>query len=159
MFAITAEQVGVALLAQKKMLATAESCTGGWLAEAVTAIPGSSQWFERGFVTYSNTAKIEMLGVRQENLEKFGAVSEPTAREMAEGALRNSHAQVTIATTGIAGPAGGTTIKPVGTVCFAWAFSASETKMATKLFHGDRRAIREQAVAFALQNLLRHLEK
>ena len=151
------EQLASALLAQGKMLTTAESCTGGWVAEAITAISGSSQWFERGFITYSNLAKVEMLGVSQESLAKFGAVSEQTAKEMAEGALQNSHAQVAIATTGIAGPIGGTTVKPVGTIWFAWAFVGAETKTVKQLFKGDRQAIRKKAVAFALQTLLQQL--
>src|SRR5450631_4267689 len=102
------------------MLVTAESCTGGGIGEAVTMVPGSSEWFERGFITYTNTAKREMLGVRAETLEQYGAVSEPTVREMAAGALAASHAQVAVAVSGVAGPAGGTPDKPVGMVCLAW---------------------------------------
>ena len=153
-----AQQVGEVLLTQQAMLATAESCTGGGVAEAMTAISGSSQWFDRGFVTYSNTAKQEMLGIAEKTLQNFGAVSEQIAKEMAEGALQNSHAQVALSTTGIAGPDGGSVAKPVGTVCFAWAFSDIETQTTTQLFSGDRAVIREQAVVFALQQLLIQLK-
>src|SRR5258708_6846429 len=113
---ILAERVGQLLKAHKLMLTTAESCTGGQIAEAITQIAGSSQWFDRGFVTYSNAAKQEMLGVKKITLEQAGAVSAETAAEMAEGALRHSHAQISIAVTGIAGPTGGSVDKPVGTV-------------------------------------------
>src|SRR5690349_23776495 len=113
-----AERVGRALLARNLMIATAESCTGGWIAEAITSVPGSSSWFERGFVTYTYISKREMVGVRGETLEKHGAVSEPVVCEMVLGAIQASHAQVGIAVSGIAGPSGGTTEKPVGTVCF-----------------------------------------
>src|ERR1035437_4219013 len=111
--------VGAKLRAKGLMLTTAESCTGGWVAQAVTAIAGSSAWFERGFVTYSDAAKQEMLGVSARTLAAHGAVSEQTARKMAIGALAHSHAQVALAITGIAGPDGGSAEKPVGTVCFA----------------------------------------
>ena len=114
-----AEAVGRALSARGYKLVTAESCTGGWLAQAITAVPGSSGWFERGFVVYSNASKCEVLGVRAETLARFGAVSIETAAEMAEGALQASHADVSVAITGIAGPAGGDADKPVGTVCLA----------------------------------------
>ncbi len=153
-----AAQVGTVLLAKRKKLVTAESCTGGGLAAAITAIAGSSQWFERGFITYSNIAKIEMLGVMEKNLENFGAISKQTARQMAEGALQRSQAQVAIATTGIAGPGGGSDLKPVGMVCFAWAFSGNETKTTTQYFEGDRQAIRQQAIIFALETLLKKLD-
>src|SRR5215831_857510 len=116
-----ARRVGSRLRRRGLMLATAESCTGGWIAQAVTSVAGSSDWFERGFVTYSNEAKKEMLGVRAATLSRHGAVSEEAAREMASGALKRSGAHVAIAVTGIAGPGGGTREKPVGTVCFAWA--------------------------------------
>src|SRR5512135_3018157 len=115
-----AMQVGAGLKARGLMLATAESCTGGWVAQAVTAIAGSSDWFDRGFVTYSDAAKQEMLGVSAGTLGRHGAVSEHTAREMAAGALAHSRAQVALAITGIAGPGGGSSEKPVGMVCFAW---------------------------------------
>ncbi len=141
-------------MARGQRLATAESCTGGGLAEVVTSIPGSSAWFERGFVTYSNDAKSEMLGVSAETLRRFGAVSEQCAREMAEGALRHSRADIGVAITGIAGPEGGSADKPVGTVWIAWAGRDRPTVVVLKNFGGDRRAIRAQAVEAALEGLL-----
>lgn len=149
-----AANVGEALKAQGLMLATAESCTGGWIAQACTAVPGSSNWFERGFVTYTYISKREMLGVSQETLGAHGAVSEQTVREMVAGALANSHAQVAVSVSGTAGPTGGTPEKPVGTVCFAWAVKNGEPKSAVKRFNGDREAVRRQAVRFALEGLL-----
>ncbi|HYA39609.1 MAG TPA: CinA family protein [Candidatus Methylomirabilis sp.] len=149
-----ARAVGHELKKQGLMLTTAESCTGGWVAQIVTSVSGSSEWFERGFVTYTNIAKREMLGVKTTILSRHGAVSEPTARAMAEGALANSHAQVAVAITGIAGPTGGTPEKPVGTVCFAWAGRKRDSVSAKHLFSGDREGIRRQAVAVALQGLL-----
>ncbi len=118
---LLAERLGRELLNRGEWLATAESCTGGWAAQAVTAVAGSSAWFDRGFVTYSNDAKIEMLGVTATTLERHGAVSEATARAMAQGALKHSRAIWALAITGIAGPTGGTPAKPVGMVCLAWA--------------------------------------
>ena len=149
-----AEQVGTALKVHGLMLATAESCTGGWVGEVVTAIPGSSQWFERGFVTYTNVAKQEMLGVSPETLEQHGAVSEPTVREMVEGALRHSHAQIGVAISGIAGPGGATPSKPVGTVCLAWAMKDREVRSKTQHFAGNRQDVRRQAVVVALNGIL-----
>ncbi|MGH8580564.1 MAG: nicotinamide-nucleotide amidase [Gammaproteobacteria bacterium] len=131
-------------------VATAESCTGGWLGQAITSVGGSSQWYERGFITYSNEAKQEMLGVRLETIARHGAVSEQVAREMAEGALARSRAELGIAVTGIAGPEGGSTEKPVGTVCFAWAHAGRLALAETKRFGGDRAAIRAHSVAHAL---------
>jgi nicotinamide-nucleotide amidase len=145
---------GSRLKARGLKLATAESCTGGWVAQAVTAIAGSSDWFERGFVTYSNEAKQEMLGVRAETLERTGAVSEETALEMAHGALRASRAQVAVSITGVAGPTGGTPAKPVGLVCFGWALAGGRADTATKHFPGDREQVRRQSVIFALQGVL-----
>ncbi len=139
------------------LLATAESCTGGWVAQLVTSVPGSSAWFERGFVTYTNTAKREMLEVSNATLENFGAVSEETAREMALGALMHSHAQVSLAVSGIAGPAGGTSAKPVGSVCFAWAGLGRKTYSHTRYFSGDRASIRQLATGAALQGMLNFL--
>lgn len=136
------------------MLACAESCTGGWVAEIVTAAPGSSTWFERGFVTYSNDAKREMLGVSQEILLNHGAVSEETAQAMAQGALSHSHAQVTLAITGIAGPGGGSPGKPVGTVCFAWCMKGASVSSETQHFPGTRETIRRQAAIHALNGVL-----
>lgn len=147
-------RLGIALKAQGLMLATAESCTGGWVAQAVTAVPGSSQWFERGFVTYTYISKREMLGVSQQTLGTHGAVSEQTVREMVAGALANSHAQVAVAISGTAGPDGGTAEKPVGTVCFAWSVKNGEPKSATRHFPGDREAVRRAAVEFALTGVL-----
>jgi nicotinamide-nucleotide amidase len=149
--------VGQALKRQGLMLATAESCTGGWIAQTVTAVAGSSAWFDRGFVTYSNRAKHELLQVPLATLEQFGAVSEATARAMAEGALRASHADVTLAVTGIAGPAGGSAEKPVGTVWFAWAGKRHVTLARMHHFDGDRAAVRRQAVATALNGLIEFL--
>jgi nicotinamide-nucleotide amidase len=135
-------------------LATAESCTGGGVAAACTRIPGSSEWFERGMVTYTNVAKREMLGVSEETLGAHGAVSEEVAREMAAGALRHSHAEVSVAVTGIAGPGGGVPGKPVGTVHFAWAVRGGDIQARKFLFKGDRAAVRLQSVAVALQGLI-----
>lgn len=149
-----ANELGKALKARGWMLALAESCTGGMTAAAVTSIPGSSGWFDRGFVTYSNEAKIQMLGVKAETLEKFGAVSEETAREMALGALKNSLAQIACSITGIAGPDGGTVEKPIGTVCFAWATKNQPVKSLTSHFTGDRHSIRQQSAHAALAGLL-----
>ncbi len=154
-----ARLAGEALRARGLMLAVAESCTGGWIAQSVTAVDGSSGWFERGFVTYANIAKREMLGVPEDTLARCGAVSEATVRAMAEGALRYSHAQIALAVTGIAGPTGGTPEKPVGAVWFAWAGRNRETESARLAFDGDRAAIRRQAVAAALQGLLEFLGK
>ena len=148
---------GTRLKARGLKLVTAESCTGGWVAEAVTAIPGSSDWFERGFVTYSNEAKREMLGVRAETLDRTGAVSEETALEMARGALEASRAQVAVSITGVAGPTGGTATKPVGMVCFGWALGGGGADTTTKHFKGDRGEVRRQSVVFALQGLIERI--
>lgn len=153
-----AEQVGQALQARALMLATAESCTGGWIAAAVTMVPGSSKWFERGFVTYTYISKREMLGVSADTLAAHGAVAEPTVREMARGALAASHAQIAVAVSGTAGPGGGTLDKPVGTVCFAWSAEDGKAHSETRHFAGDREAVRRQAVAYALEGVLRLLE-
>jgi nicotinamide-nucleotide amidase len=138
------------------MLATAESCTGGWVAEAVTSIAGSSGWFERGYVTYSNAAKRENLGVSQRTLLRHGAVSEQTAREMARGALRKSRASIAVSITGIAGPGGAVPGKPVGTVCFAWA-QGRKIRSETKRFSGGRSRVRRQSVVHALRGVLKWL--
>ena len=150
--------VGSRLKAKGLLLATAESCTGGWVSQAATAIAGSSDWFERGFVTYSNDAKMEMLGVKADTLRTHGAVSEETAREMAAGALCHSKAQVALAITGVAGPAGGTPDKPVGMVCFAWAVSGGAISSGTHHYKGDRERVRRQSVIAALQGVLERLE-
>lgn len=149
-----AADLGSALKQKGYMLTTAESCTGGLVGATITEIAGSSAWFERGFVTYSNQSKIDLLGVSPKTLEKFGAVSEQTAIEMAEGALKNSHADIAISITGIAGPDGGTPQKPIGTVCFAWAATNRATQAKTLLLHGTRQAIRQQAVVVALGYLM-----
>jgi len=151
-----AQQVGEALKARGLKLVTAESCTGGWVAMAATAIAGSSDWFERGYVTYSNDAKREALGVSAATLERHGAVSEETAREMAAGALKNGRGQVALAITGVAGPTGGSRAKPVGTVCFAWA-QGSKISSETQRFDGDRESVRRQSVVRALQGVLEFL--
>ncbi len=153
-----AERVAQRLKATGGMIVTAESCTGGWVAQELTAIAGSSAWFERGFVTYSNEAKQEMLGVRAATLEQHGAVSEETAREMAQGALERSRGSVALAITGIAGPAGGTAAKPVGTVCFAWATKAGPARAETKRFSGEREAVRRQSVEHSLARVLELLD-
>lgn len=148
-----ADQLGQELKRRGLMLATAESCTGGLLGAVVTAVPGSSHWYERGFITYTNIAKRELLGVKTETLTRFGAVSEPAARAMAEGALAASHADLTVAVTGIAGPGGGSPEKPVGTVCLAWAVRRQPARTVTEHFRGDRETIRRAAVKAALEGL------
>ena len=151
-----AAEVGALLGANGQKLATAESCTGGWVAQCLTAIAGSSDWFERGFVTYSNEAKQEMLGVARETPDRHGAVSVATAQAMAQGALRRSRADWSVAITGIAGPTGGSPDKPVGTVCFGWAGPDGFTT--TELCHlaGSRAEVRAQSVAYALHGVLQH---
>ena len=156
-----ATELGAALKMRGFMLVLAESCTGGMVAQAVTSVAGSSAWFDRGFVTYSNAAKIDMLGVSAQTLEKFGAVSEQTAAEMALGCLKVSalkHSQTHLAgsITGIAGPDGGTANKPVGTVCFGIT-QANQYITITQHFTGNRQAIRQQAAAFLMQQLIQWL--
>jgi len=146
--------ISTRLLARGQMLATAESCTGGMIAAACTDLAGSSQWFERGFVTYSNAAKTELLGVHAALIAQHGAVSEPVARAMAEGAIDRSHAQVSVAVTGVAGPSGGSADKPVGTVWLAWA-DGEQCYSQRYQFGGDRLAVRKQSVIMALRGLLR----
>ena len=154
-----AERVGKALKAKGMMMASAESCTGGWIAQAVTAVPGSSEWFERGFVTYTYISKREMLGVKSETLDAHGAVSEQTVREMTAGALARSHAQVAVSVSGTAGPSGGTLQKPVGTVCFGWGATGGMVQTAVEHFDGDREAVRRQSVAYALERVLAVVDK
>lgn len=151
-----AVSVGRAALARGVMLATAESCTGGLVAGAITAVAGSSDWFERGFITYSNQAKLEQLGVPAGTLERFGAVSTETALAMARGALSASRAQWALAVTGIAGPSGGTPDKPVGTVCFGWA-GPGLADAVQRHFDGDRATVRRTSVWVALGGLLDRL--
>jgi nicotinamide-nucleotide amidase len=149
-----ASELGDKLRARNWMLATAESCTGGWVGQLITALPGCSHWYERGFITYANAAKIEMLGVPEETLETYGAVSEETASAMATGALAHSHAQATLAISGIAGPGGGTPQKPVGLVCYGWALADGTVMSSTCRLDGDRDEIRSRAVAAALRGLI-----
>ena len=146
-------QISLELLKHSHLLATAESCSGGMIAAACTDLAGSSQWFERGFVTYSNAAKVEMLGVPAALIEQEGAVSEAVARAMADGALAHSQAHVSLAVTGVAGPTGGSEAKPVGTVWFAWCVNG-ETHSEMQHFAGDRAAIRAATLRYALQRLL-----
>ena len=152
-----AQKVGQALLEKSMKMATAESCTGGWVAQAVTTVPGSSGWFDCGFVSYSNRAKQKMLGVDLEVLERSGAVSEPVVAQMAEGALHNSEADIAVAISGVAGPDGGSEDKPVGTVWLAWAIAGQPTVTCLSFFNGDRDAIRQQAVEQALEGILAYL--
>ena len=147
-------ELGLVLAARRRIVATAESCTGGLIAGAITDVPGSSGWFDRGFVTYSDEAKVEMLGVRGDTLAAYGAVSEATAAEMASGALERSAADLAVAVTGVAGPDGGTEDKPVGMVCFAWARRGRAVDTLTLHFPGDRAEVRSATVAVALSGLI-----
>jgi nicotinamide-nucleotide amidase len=151
-----AKRLGERLKAAGGMLVTAESCTGGWVAQAVTSIAGSSGWFERGYVTYSDASKRELLGVRPSTLKKHGAVSEETAREMARGALARSRGTIALAVTGVAGPGGGSREKPVGMVCFAWT-TTDGVRSETQNFSGDRDAVRRQSVIHALEGVMETL--
>ena len=151
-----AYQLGEALCQKSFTLTTAESCTGGGISEAITSVSGSSQWFEYGFVTYANKAKKQLLGVSAEILDKYGAVSEPVVKQMAQGAIERSNADCAIAVSGIAGPDGGSDEKPVGTVWVCWQIP-SETWTHRYIFSGDRRTIRDQAIKKSLQQLLQHL--
>ncbi len=156
---ILAAQAGSALKSHGLMLATAESCTGGAVAVAITEIGGSSAWFERGFIPYTNNAKQEMLGVAPATLERFGAVSEAVVREMVAGALRHSRAQVALSVSGIAGPTGGTPDKPVGTVWFAWGIKDGQCVAQLHHLAGDRAAFRAESVRIALQGVIEILGK
>lgn len=153
-FSKLAEELGVRLSAKHQKLVTAESCTGGWLSQVITSVSGSSMWFDRGYVVYSNEAKHELLKISNDMLEKHGAVSEEVARALAENALQRSAADIAIAITGIAGPTGGIADKPVGTVWFGLASNIAETKTFLQNFQGDRQSIRGQAVEFALEKLI-----
>lgn len=150
-------EVGERLHARGWLLATAESCTGGMIGAAITDIAGSSAWFERGFITYSNEAKIELLGVPASLIAAAGAVSEVVARAMAEGAIAHSHANASVSVTGIAGPGGATPGKPVGMICFGWAFRDRPPAAETLTFAGDRAAIRAAAVRHALLGLIERM--
>lgn len=152
-----AMRIGERMTARGWLLTTAESCTGGWVAKIITDAAGSSVWFDQGFVTYSNTAKQEMLGVRADTLMQHGAVSERVVKEMVAGALERSQAQVAVAISGIAGPGGGTPEKPVGTVWFGWGLPNQPILTRCAHVDGDREAVRHQAVCIALAGLLDHL--
>ena len=157
-----AGRLGEALLSRRLLLAAAESCTAGGVAYAVTQIAGSSRWFDRGFVTYSNAAKRQLLGVTAADLRQFGAVSVPVALAMARGALAASDAQFAVAVTGIAGPGGGSAARPVGLVCFCWALRrGDDLRLCTesRRFEGDRAAVRTQSIIVALEGALRMLEE
>ena len=149
-----AAQVGIALRTRSRTLAIAESCTGGWIAKIMTDVPGSSGWFDRGFVTYSNAAKTDLLGVREATITQHGAVSAEVVAEMAAGALERSPADLVIAVSGIAGPEGGTPDKPVGTVYLAWALRGGPVQTEIRHFSGNRDEVRLEAVAAALQGVL-----
>lgn len=149
-----AEALGVKLQARQWSVATAESCTGGLVGQLLTVLPGCSGWFERGFITYSNVSKQEMLGVPAATLEAFGAVSEETAGAMAKGALAHSHAHASLSITGIAGPDGGTPEKPVGMVCYGWALTDGTLLSSTCRLSGDREEIRTRAAAAAIRGLI-----
>jgi nicotinamide-nucleotide amidase len=153
-----AASLGERCIASETVLAGAESCTGGLIAATITSVSGSSAWFDRGFTTYSNDAKIAMLGVREATIRALGAVSEETASEMARGALANSNATLAFSVTGVAGPSGGSVSKPVGMVCFGFA-TKSEVRAVTQHFDGDRAAVREQSVEFVLHEIKRMMEQ
>ena len=152
----TLQTIADELRQRRWMLCTAESCTGGLISGACTDLAGSSDWFERGFVSYSNLAKTELLGVPADLIDLHGAVSEPVARAMAEGALAHSRAQISVAVTGVAGPAGGSAEKPVGTVWFGWCVNG-HTSSECQLFQGDRAAVRTATVSHALNGILARL--
>ena len=157
-----AEKLAELLARNHQKLTVAESCTGGWIAKVLTDISGSSAWFERGFVTYTNQSKQEMLGVAESTLQAHGAVSLHTVEAMATGALQNSHADFSLSVSGIAGPGGGTADKPVGLVCFAWAVKEQTQNVILdaekQIFKGDREAVRRQAVAFSLNRMIEFVE-
>ena len=156
------KEVAKLLIARGWTLALAESCTGGLVCAALTDLAGSSDWFERGYITYSNQAKTECLDVAAETIESFGAVSEQVAKAMSEGAQKNAGVNISVSITGIAGPAGGSIEKPVGTVCFGWTIQkenlAAITICKTMQFSGDRQAVREQARDYALSELIKLLK-
>jgi nicotinamide-nucleotide amidase len=163
-----AQSLALALMERGWKIALAESCTGGLVSATLTDLAGSSDWFERGYITYSNAAKSECLNVPMEMIQSFGAVSEQVAKAMAEGARRNAHVNVALSITGIAGPSGGSRDKPVGTVCFGWAIAqeihndeltTANTIVITKQFAGDRQTVREQARDYALSTLLELLQE
>ncbi|MGH8620066.1 MAG: CinA family protein [Burkholderiales bacterium] len=152
-----AEETGRTLKARGILLATAESCTGGWIGQAVTMVPGSSEWFDRGFITYTNIAKMEMLGVQKATLARHGAVSEATVCEMAQGTLARSQAGIVVAVSGVAGPGGGTQEKPVGMVCVAWVLKGGTPIAETLQLPGDRDAVRRETVVRALRGVVERM--
>jgi len=154
-----AERLGLGLRARGIMLVTAESCTGGWLAQIITAVPGSSKWFDRGFVTYSNASKQEMLGVPASILQEYGAVSEACVKAMAAGAIAHANSDLAVSISGIAGPGGATPDKPVGTVWVGWTWCSEKPQARVFHFEGDRQRVREQAVHAALDILLAEVER
>ena len=156
---VLVEELAKHALDQQVRIATAESCTGGWVAQEVTALAGSSEWFECGFVTYSNEAKQQMLGVPESFFISDGAVSESVVVAMAQGAVEKSRAQLSVAISGVAGPGGGTALKPVGTVWIAWYYAGHEVEACCYQFPGDREEVREQAVTEALKGLIKQLNK
>lgn len=153
------EQLGLRLAEQNHVLTSAESCTGGGIATAITDIAGSSAWFDRAFITYSNEAKVEMLGVSNQTLRQHGAVSEPIVLEMVEGALQRSNATIAVSVSGIAGPGGGSEHKPVGTVCFAFASRDGWLEAQTCYFAGDRSHVRAQAIEYSLSRIFDYLDR
>ena len=153
------ETLATILLKNQWRLSTAESCTGGLVSASLTQLAGSSNWFERGYVTYSNEAKSEDIGVESHLIEAHGAVSEQVAKAMAIGAKQSSNSNMALSITGIAGPTGGSKEKPVGTVCFAWVLDNDQVFSETKLFSGDRSTVREQASQFVIEHLLELLKK
>lgn len=157
-----ATRMGEVLKEKNWLMTTAESCTGGGVAQAITDIPGSSEWYEGGYITYSNIAKSEMLDVPPALIAQFGAVSEEVAAAMAEGALSNSSAHISVSTTGIAGPTGAVPGKPVGTVCFGWSMERHgqpHTVTERLVFKGDRQAVRQQSVMHAIEGLIRFIDQ
>ncbi|MGR5169362.1 nicotinamide-nucleotide amidase [Vibrio astriarenae] len=152
------QSLGFKLSVKSQIMTTAESCTGGGVASAITDIAGSSAWFDRAFITYSNEAKMEMLGVKPQTLESFGAVSEATVIEMAQGALERSLATIAVSISGIAGPGGGSEDKPVGTVCFAFVSNKGWQLVETCHFEGDRSEVRLQAIEHVLTKVYRYLD-
>ncbi|NKB64587.1 MAG: nicotinamide-nucleotide amidohydrolase family protein [Gammaproteobacteria bacterium] len=152
------EKIAIHLVENQKTMVTAESCTGGGIAFSLTDLPGSSNWFDRAYVTYSNQAKEQMIGVKKETLNAFGAVSEAVAKEMAIGSLLDSQTDYALSVTGVAGPGGGTPEKPVGMVCFGWAGKTKQNRefaiTETQYFQGDRQSIRQQTITYSLSCFL-----
>ncbi len=155
---LLSERLGALLLASKQVMVTAESCTGGGISAAITDIAGSSAWFDRAFITYSNEAKVEMLGITTKTLEQHGAVSEPIVTEMVLGALEHSNGTIAVSVSGIAGPGGGTEQKPVGTVCFGFADLSGWQQIETCHFNGNRAEVRQQVVHYALATVVDYLQ-